>query len=56
MTKKNSERKNHQSKTERWLRRQLRISGKALLQGICRSLGYHLGTVVILWWWFSPIS
>ncbi|MFJ5962049.1 hypothetical protein [Pseudarthrobacter oxydans] len=48
---KNRKRKNDQDRPKGPLKRLARIGGKALLQGACRSIGYHLGTAAILSWW-----
>ena len=51
MTKKNNrKRRNDQDQSKGSLQRLARISGEALLQGICRSIGYHLGAAAILGW------
>jgi hypothetical protein len=48
---KNGKRKNDQGAFKGPLKRLARIGGKALLQGVCRSIGYHLGTAAIICWW-----
>lgn len=57
MTKyKNHKRRNDQDQSKGPLQRLARLSGEALLHGVCRSIGYHLGTAAILWWWILMIS
>lgn len=48
---KNRECKNDQGRSKGPLKGLARIGGEALLQGVCRSIGYHLGTAAIVWWW-----
>lgn len=54
--KKNHTCKNDQDRPEGPLQRLARLSGEALLQGVCRSIGYHLGTAAIFWWWMLVAS
>jgi hypothetical protein len=57
MTKnKNRKRRNDRDQSKGALQRLTRLSGEALLQGICRSIGYHLGTAAILGWWVLVAS
>jgi hypothetical protein len=49
--KKNDKSRNDQGGAKGPLERLAQISGKALLQGFCRSIGYHLGTAAIALWW-----
>lgn len=49
--KKNRTCKNDQGRPKGPLHRLARLGGEALLQGVCRSIGYHLGTAAILSWW-----
>lgn len=53
---KNRKRKNDRDQSKGTFKRLARLSGEALLQGICRSIGYHIGTAAILGWWVLMTS
>lgn len=53
---KNRKRRNDRTRAKGTLRRLARLSGEALLQGVCRSIGYHLGSAAIFMWWVLVVS